>query len=138
MIRRVRTIGVLAVLVVAGMVVILVAASAGPTEDAHPGRAEAEKLLDCAPGEGVFAYQPLWSEGGGFASPEDALKAILTAMGSGLVDAQFIGQDVAIDDEVARQFTIEAADVARTVVWAVPFKDGWIADGVYGCTATAE
>lgn len=137
MLRGARVVGLVAVTLAFTAAILFTRAGAGSTQ-VEPGLAEAQKVLDCAPGEGVFAYEAAWGEGAGFDTPGQALKGILVGSEFGFSTADFVGRDVEVDTVTATEFTAKSDGRATAVIWAVPVKEGWLADGVYGCTAIAD
>ena len=129
---------IVGLLVLGGIgILILSSAIAGPT-DVEPGYEEAEKILDCAPEEGIFSYMAVWGDGAGFTSPEEALKGILVGRDFGVTEDDFVAKDVVIGDTEVSEFTVQSGSSDRIVVWAVPVEKGWLADALYGCTLTVE
>jgi hypothetical protein len=117
-------------------------AGAEPGKAIEPGLAEAQGLLDCGAGEGVFAYHAAWSEGSGFASPREALDALLKGKDFGVATSDFQGTDIQLGaesgDAIGTQFVAGTGKERRVVVWAMPDHERWLADSVYGCTRTEE
>jgi len=137
MLRGVRAAALAAVIAAFAGALLLTQAGAGPTA-AEPGLEEAQQILDCAPGEGVFSYQAAWGEGAGFETPSAALAGILAATDFGVSRTDFIGREVAVGGDVASEFTVRLDGKATVVTWATRVDKGWLVDGVYGCTATAD
>ncbi len=133
---RIVAIGTVIAATVSGL--LLAQAGAGPTA-VDPGEEEAAKVLDCPPGEGVFSYYVTWIAGSEFDTPRAALDGILkslTSLDFDVSTTDFVAKDVVVDSQAATQFT--SVGEHPVVIWATPFRKGWLADGMYGCTKTVE
>ena len=134
----VRLTGVILSLAVAAIAIVVL--WPGDAESGLPdlGLADAQKLLECGPGEGVFAYNASWSDGPGFATAEEALKAILVGKDFGFTSSDFEAMNLARSDPAVTEFTVDSGGSKTAVVWVQEYKKGWLADSVYGCTKLAE
>ncbi len=135
--RGVRLVILVAVIGAFGSALLLTQAGAGPTE-VDPGLKQAQEVLDCAPGEGVFSYQAEYMDGAGFETPGAALAALLAATDFGVPTSDFVSQEVAVDGSVAKEFTAKSGEKDTLITWATPVDKGWLADSAYGCTALAD
>jgi hypothetical protein len=137
MLRGFRIVAIGAVVLASVSIFLFEQAGAGPPP-VDPGVQAAQQVLECAPGEGIFAYHAEFAVGSEFDTPGAAVAGVLRTKLFNVSAADFVSKDVTVEGQGAKQFTAQTAGRDSTVMWVVPVQQGWLVDGMYGCTNTAE
>ena len=138
MLKGFRIVAIGAILFATTSAIFLAQAGAG-SPAVEPSAQTAKQILGCGPGEGVFALHAERAVGSEFESPRAAIAGILVGTDFKVSANEFVGKDVTIEGQGAKEFKVprSAGKSSGFVTWIVPFGEGWVADGMYGCTTVA-